>query len=398
MFIGAMVDVQNRRPTVVSMRGAVINGRVLVDGLEEPQATTVTWSDGRIESIGAAPAPDAVVIDAGGALVAPGIVDLHGDAFERSLMPRGGVWLPMTLALAENDAQLLAAGITTSFLSATDSWEPGLRSRETLRALVAALRDRSGGPDVLLHVRHERCNTDGLDELVGMLESGEIAVLSYNDHTPGGNPHIVDISASQLGRSGVSDSELRSRLDDAIGRREVGRRQELELAAVARAVGVSTASHDPAEPTDLTRDLELGVRFAEFPLSIELAAAYREAGLPVLLGAPNLVRGGSHIGNLAVSDAIEAGVCDILSSDYHYPSLLEAPFRAVDDGLAPLADAWAMVSGNPADAAGLADRGQIRPGSRADIVVVERRGGAPAQVRAAVVAGSIEYTRATCGN
>ena len=118
------------------------------------------------------PANDEVVVEAARALVAPGLIDLHGDAYERCLMPRGGVRVPLALALDDNDHQLLDCGITTAFLSATDSWEPGLRSRDTLRQLIEALASRPWPPRLLLHVRRERCQTAGFEELVGWVTSG----------------------------------------------------------------------------------------------------------------------------------------------------------------------------------------------------------------------------------
>lgn len=392
-----MNDVHHKGPMLSLVSGVIQFGNVLTAGAHEPVSASIAWDSGQITSVDAGPQDAATTIDASGCLVLPGIIDLHGDAFERALMPRGGVRLSMDIALDENDAQLLASGITTSFLSATDSWEPGLRSRATLRELIDALSDRDTGPRVLLHVRHERCNTDDIDELLAWVETGAIQALSYNDHTPGGNEHIRGLSASQIGRAGVSEAELLELLESAVSRRAIGAEQDEALAKAAHRANVPTASHDPAFDEDLARDLELGVKFAEFPLSIELAHKYCEAGVPVLLGAPNLVRGGSHLGNLAVADAIRANVTDILCSDYHYPSLLQAPFMAVEQGLVTLAEAWDMVSGAPARAAGLDDRGQLTPGASADIIVVEPPAyGRPARVVHVVVGGQLVYSRQRC--
>ena len=376
------------------MRGVITGGAVLVPDTSEPVAGALAWDGETISAVGADVRGDAdVVVDATDCLVLPGIVDIHGDAFERALMPRPGVAVAMGPGLDDNDVQLLAAGITTSFLSATDSWEPGLRSRETLRELAATLPTRTGGPRLLLHVRHERCNTDDLHEILGWLDDGTIRMLSYNDHTPGGIVHVKGLTSGQIARAGVSQEQLAERLDLAVSRRPDGMAQENEIAATAAAVGVVTASHDPAEQADLDRDLALGVGFAEFPITIELAHRYREAGVPVLLGAPNLVRGGSHLGNLSVLDAVEAGAVDLLCSDYHYPSLLQAPFVLTSKGLASTADAWAMVSQRAADVAGLDDRGVLEPGKLADVVVIEPPAGGAPRVRAVVVGGEVVYQR-----
>lgn len=331
------------------------------------------------------------VVDAAGCWVLPGLVDLHGDAFERSLMPRPGVAVDIDLALLDNDRQLLAAGITTSFLSATDSWEPGLRSRATLRTVVAGLARRTGGPDVRLHVRHERCQVHDLTELESWIDDRVVGLLSFNDHTPGGIADIKGLSTGQIQRSSVPAADLERSLAVAVAQRPVGLEQERRLAQVAAAAGCPTASHDPSGPADLARDLELGVAIAEFPMSIPLAHEYREHGIAVLLGAPNLVRGGSHLGNLAVADALAAGACDLLCSDYHYPSLLQTAVRTEDDPDADFARRWGRVSGAAAAVAGLEDRGTIFAGARADLVVIEPPDDGPARVRSAVVAGRVAF-------
>lgn len=353
--------------------------------------TDIGCENTTIATIGA-PGPADTVIDASGALVLPGIVDIHGDGFERTLMPRPGVFVSIESAISETRSQLLAAGITTAYLSATDGWEPGLRSRATLRDLVTCLQDpaeQRRAPRLLLHVRHERCNTADHDELLGWITDGSIHMLSYNDHTPGGIATVKGLSDLSVKRSGLDRTSLETLQVDAIARRDEGRRQEHDLAEAAAAAGIATASHDASDDDDLARDLALGVDIAEFPMSIDLAHRYREADIAILLGAPNLVRGHSHLGNLSVRDAWDAGIADLICSDYHYQSLLQAPFVLAALGT-PLAEAWDSVSKKPANAAGLTDRGRIDVGACADLIVVEpaddRR---PARVRAAVVNGAL---------
>jgi alpha-D-ribose 1-methylphosphonate 5-triphosphate diphosphatase len=177
---------------------------------------------------------------------------------------------------------------------------------------------------------------------------------------------------------------------DRAAQRTAGAEQERELADLARRVGCPTASHDPHTEADLRRDRDLGVAIAEFPTSIELAERYRADGIPVLLGAPNLVRGGSHLGNLSVVDALAAGAGDILCSDYHYPSLLQAPFDATARGVLAFGPAWRLVSENPARAVGLEDRGRIEAGQRADLLIVEPAAGTmPAVLVQMMVAGAL---------
>lgn len=365
-------------------------GSVLRPGSETVERADVHITDSTISWIGApGDGPEAAEsIDVNGAWILPGIVDLHGDAFERSLMPRPGVWMDLAIALDDNDQQLLASGITTGYLSATDSWEPGLRSRETLRLLVAALASRDGGPDVLLHVRHECCHVEGHEELLQWVVEGAVRLLSFNDHTPGGIPGHDSLSVGQVQRSGVARAELEKLQDIAVSSRQLGRSQEDEIASAAKDVSCPLAAHDPSSLEHLSRDIDLGVSIAEFPMQIELGGAYEAAGIPVLLGAPNLVRGGSHLGNLSVADALRGGIGSIICSDYHYPSLLQAPFVAAARDILPFGKAWSLVSANPAAAAGLDDRGELALGKRADLAVVEPpTDTTPARAKRVFVAG-----------
>ena len=379
--------------------GVVIRGRVLSPDGSLAEGV-VGWSGSELVEIGpeaqeqASSAP--VVIDAAGALVMPGLIDLHGDAFERSVMPRPNVAIPIDLALAENDMALAASGITTSYLSATDSWEPGLRSRTMLRELVAAIARRSPGVDVRLHVRHEQCNTDDLDELVEWLDDGTVTFLSFNDHAPktATSASAMADSLTVLARTGVDRDVLANLAERAVGRRPVGERQTAALRETAMHAGVPTASHDTSNDAELAGALALKVDIAEFPATLELARAFREAGVGVMYGAPNLVRGGSHLGLVSARSAVVAGVADVLVSDYHYPSLLQAPFVLAEADLVDLAQAWALVSSTPARLAGLDDRGRLEAGARADVVVVDPPDGErPASVRAVVAGGRVVHQR-----
>ncbi len=371
----------------------VHGGRVLAAGADEPLAADLLVKGATIrDAASEVTANTGRVIDATGALVLPGLVDVHGDAFERAIMPRGGVMVDVTDGIADNDAALLASGITTAFLSITDSWEPGLRSRATLRQLIDAVDVLGVGPDRRVHVRHERCNTEDFDELLGWIRRGVIHMISFNDHTPGGIAHVKGISPTQIGRSGVAVEHLQKLEREAIERRPLGHEQDAALAEVCGEVACVTASHDPGTMADLQRDLALGVAIAEFPITIELAQSYIDNDIEVLLGAPNLVRGGSHLGNLSVRAAIAAQAGTVLCSDYHYPSLLRAPFVLADLELCSFGRAWSMVSDAPARACGLTDRGRLEPGARADLVVVEpptdRTG---PRVRTVIVGGEVVH-------
>ena len=329
-------------------------------------------ADGRVAAV-AEPGPGSGV-DARGLLVLPGLIDLHGDACERALHPRPGVAMPLPLALAETDTWLLAAGITTFFASVSDAPEPGLRSRAVLAAWIDALRSSSGLRSAWrLHVRHERCQIEGHDQLLAWLEGGAVHLLSLADHLPDpSDPRLAERYRRALGRRLEADAETVDRLiGAALAGRDEGRRQCAELAALAGRSGVPLASHDDATPQQALASAAAGCRVCEFPADPDTAAAARAAGMRVLMGAPNLVRGGSHVGLMGAEMAVRLGLCDALASDYHFPSLLQAPFVLAQRGVLPLAAAWDLVSAGPAEAAGLDDRGRIAPGLRADLLAID---------------------------
>ena len=318
--------------------------------------------------------------DLGGKLVLPGIVDIHGDAFERTLAPRPGVMMPMPLALAENDAACLAAGITCAFLSATDSFEPGLRGRDTLRQLRAGVATTPLAVDTRLHVRHEICRVEDHGELLEWLHSGQIHLLSTADHLPNGEDPVKakryrNAAARRLSLGATALDQL---IATAQANRDLGRQQEQELAAAARVLGIPLASHDDDSPEMVAAALARGVTISEFPLDPTVAALARTGGAQVLMGAPNYIRGGSHVAWMGVAEALAADVVDCLCSDYHYPSLFHAPWNMALAGHRNFAAAWAMVSDAPAQAAGLAGRkGRITDGHDGDLLVVDDRGPMP---------------------
>lgn len=351
------------------------NGRTLTaSGAFEDAAVAI--EDGRIRSIGAADGIGAGArFDARGAYVLPGIIDIHGDAFERQLMPRPGVHFGHDIALAETDKQLLANGITTAYHGVTLSWEPGLRSADAFRQFMAALdRMRPGFiVDTRLHLRFETANVAMVDEAAGWIEAGQIDALAHNDHLPHIRRYRDD--ANKMGvyanRSGMSLGDFLGLVEEVSVAADAGGAEGVaRLAAAARKSGTPQLSHDDANPDMRQRFHDMGCRIAEFPMGDETAAAAKALGDPIVLGAPNVVRGGSHTGLQSAAESAEKGLCDILASDYYYPALLNAPFILERDKRLPLEAAWALVSTNPADALGLDDRGRLEAGKRADIAVV----------------------------
>ena len=356
----------------------ITGGQVLTpDGMAE---TEVALEGGVITGVGSGGA--GARIDARGLVVLPGIVDLHGDAFERQVQPRPGVDFPMALALAETERQLLANGITTAFHGVTLSWEPGLRSAASWRALLDGLASQAWSCDMRVHLRWEAYNLAALDMAIGDIAAGRVHLLAFNDHTPTILRRMDDpLKASKYSdRAGMKLEEFRV-LAALVGTRAAEVPAGLErIAIAARAAGLPMASHDDDVVATRNHFRGLGAHVCEFPMEEAVGAAARAAGDAVVMGSPNVVRGGSHLGWASAADLSEAGVCSVLSSDYYYPCMMQAAFILAGRGVLGLDQAWALISANPAAAGGLMDRGAIAAGRRGDLVLVSTAGGAPRAV------------------
>ncbi|MEA2771749.1 MAG: alpha-D-ribose 1-methylphosphonate 5-triphosphate diphosphatase [Acetobacteraceae bacterium] len=368
----------------------ITGGTVLLAGDGAVQADLVV-RDGLIDRVGGG--GGGLSFDASGLLVLPGIVDLHGDAFERQIQPRPGVDFPMDLALRDTESQLLANGITTAFHGVTLSWEPGLRSLTSWRALLAALDAGSWTCDMRVHLRWEAYNLDALETAIADIEAGRVHLLAFNDHTPSILKKLKDPveGAKYSGRAGMKMEAFRAMADDVAARAGAVPAALDRVAAVARAAGLPMASHD--DDSIAVRDgfRAHGARICEFPMAEEVGRAAVEAGDFVAMGCPNVVRGGSHLGWASAARLAEAGVCTVLTSDYYYPAMMRAALILAERGVLDLAGAWALISANPARAGGLADRGTIEAGKRADLVVVDP---ATSRAVATIVGGRFAYLTA----
>jgi alpha-D-ribose 1-methylphosphonate 5-triphosphate diphosphatase len=373
----------------------ITGGRVLgPHGLAQADIG-VTVAGGR-GVLGRAPSGRGLTIDATGLLVLPGLVDVHGDAFERQMMPRPGVGIDLDLALIETDRQLVANGITTAFHGVTRSWEPGLRDAANARALLEAierLRPRLAA-DTRFHLRHETYNLDGEAEIIDWISARRIGVVAFNDHMTGTLKvrHRPDKMRTMVERSGLDAAAFGALVETVAARACEVPASIARIAAAARAAGVPAMSHDDMDIAQRRWFAALGVCVAEFPLTEAVAEAAVGDGAPVVFGAPNVLRGGSHTGCPDAAEMVRHGWCSVLASDYYYPALLQAPFILEARHGLPLDRTWPLVSGNAADAVGLADRGAIAEGRRADIVLVEPPSGrAPAHVVATIANGRLVH-------
>jgi alpha-D-ribose 1-methylphosphonate 5-triphosphate diphosphatase len=368
----------------------ITGGRVLLRSDGE-QMVDLGIEDGRIAGIDRdVRGPE---LDARGLLVLPGIVDIHGDAFERQIQPRPGVGFPADVALHDTEAQLLANGITTAFHGVTLSWEPGLRSLDAWRALLDALEARRWTCDMRVHLRWEAYNLDALDTALTDITAGRVHLVAFNDHTPAILKKIEDpvAGAKYSDRAGMRLGDFRSLAARIASRADAVPAAQERIAATARAAGLPMASHDDDSIPTRTKFRAHGARICEFPMAEEVGEEARSAGDWVVMGCPNVVRGGSHLGWASAARLAEAGICSVLSSDYFYPAMLRAAFILSGRGVLGLSHAWALISTNPAAAAGLADRGAIAEGLRADLVLVDPKA---SRVVATIAGGRIGYLSA----
>ena len=353
------------------------NARIVLADEVVPGSLRV--EDGRIAAIdpGRITRPDA--IDLGGDYLVPGLVELHTDNLEKHFSPRPGVRWPELPALFGHDAVIASAGITTVLNAvATGNVMPDSTRSERFDHMVAAVRAAADSgltrAEHLLHIRCELTCDTTLDKLGRWIDEPLLRLVSVMDHSPGQRQFVNldkyrEYYQGKYGLNAPQMAELITRHTEISQRH--GRAQRSEIARWCRERALALASHDDATEAHVAEAVADGVAIAEFPTTVAAARACRTHGLHVMMGAPNVVRGCSHSGNVSARALAADGLLDTLSSDYVPESLLHAAFiLARTDGGPDLPAAIAMISRNPADAAGLSDRGEIRVGLRADLVHV----------------------------
>ncbi len=371
-------------------------GRVLTGGRLETTSLHVSADSGCITALGD-DAGQSRTLDVAGALVLPGIVDIHGDAFERQIMPRPGVSFPVAMALIDSDRQAIANGITTVFHGVTWSWEPGLRGADNARLILDGIERLQPQlcADARFHLRHETFNLDAEAQIMDWLDSRRIHALAFNDHLTSTlkSPRRAAKLAPMVQRSGLGEDEFMRVVEAKADRQAEVPAAITRLAAKAVACNIPLLSHDDTSPEQRQWFRERGCRVAEFPTTEETAKDAARGGDEIVLGAPNVVRGGSHIGFVKASDMVARGLCSVLASDYYYPAPFAAAFRLAADGVAPIEKAWSFVSETPARAVGLGDRGVIEAGRRADLVIVDAADVANPRIEAVIARGRVVHLR-----
>lgn len=365
-------------PLALTLTGAEI---LRPHGME---AAPLSLAEGRITD-----AAQARVVDLSGFRVLPGIVDVHGDGFERHLAPRRGAMRDLGQGLAAAEAELAANGITTAVLAQFWSWEGGMRGPDfALRFLEALANHRGLGTDLRAQLRMETHLLADYPAIADAVVRFGIGYVVFNDHLPhaaliaGKRPPRLTGQALKSGRSPDDHLALIQRLHDLSAQVPAA----LDgLAARLKALGVILGSHDDATAEERDDWRGRGAGVSEFPETRIAAAAARAGGDRIVLGAPNVVRGGSHSGNVAAADLVADGLCDALASDYHYPAPRQAALMLADQLGLPAA--WDLVAAGPARLMGLTDRGNLAPGLRADLLVMDETG----HVGATIAGGRITH-------
>jgi len=367
------------------MTETILTHARLLAGGEEFDGTLVL--DGAtIREVGRGPSRVAGAIDCGGDYLAPGLVELHTDNLERHLSPRPGVDWPHRSAILAHDAELAGTGITTVFdalrVGSVVSDERSRYGRYARPMADEILGMRAEGAlriSHFLHLRAEVCSETLIAELDEFGPADRVGIVSLMDHTPGQRQFtdLTQLKRYLRGKYSMTEAEIAAHIgfQQTLGAR-VRDAHEAAAVAAARRYGATLASHDDTTAEHVARSAAHGVGLAEFPTTRAAAEACRAHGIAVMMGAPNLIRGGSHSGNVAAEELARAGLLDAFSSDYVPAALLQAAVR-----LAPVAGgmaaAIATVTAAPAAAAGLADRGRLAPGLRADLLRFALIGGAP---------------------
>ncbi len=326
------------------------------------------------------PQADQTVIDAEGAWLMPGFIDIHADYIEHMAAPRPTSLMDFRLALREAEKELVTHGVTTmfhslSFYKSSEFGDNPVRHSKNVRRFIDLIDQLHQGPHLVRHRFHARLEIDNvaaLPDLEEFIKDHKVHLLSFMDHTPGqGQYRNLEIFRETLkGYRNLADHEVDAIIDKHQTKEVLSFEVLTDLARVALNHGVAVASHDDDTVEKVSLVKSFGATISEFPITLEVAHEARAQGLATVAGAPNILLGGSHSGNLGAAEAIQAGAVDILCSDYYPAALLHGVFRMVKEYGQTLPAMVALVSTNPAAATGLGGfTGALRPGLRADMLL-----------------------------
>ena len=351
---------------------AVVEGSLLVE-------------DGRIAEIGSGFAADARTADCAGDYLLPGLVELHTDNLERQFQPRPGVRWPAGAAMLAHDQQMTAAGITTVCDAVTVGFYGGKRERlEFLKTSLLALHQAQAAgalkADHLLHLRCEVSDPDVVELFEPLAEDTALKLVSFMDHTPGQRQwhDLEKYRTFHRGRTEASEAEFQALIERRLGEQaRYAERHRAKLLDLIRGRDLTLASHDDTTADHVAQAVAEGMTISEFPTTRIAAEEARRHGMAIVMGAPNVVLGGSHSGNVSAGELAQADLLDGLSSDYVPVSLLHGAFRLHAQAGLDLPAAVALISAQPARMIGLGDRGALAEGLRADLIRVRLVGETP---------------------
>lgn len=364
---------------------AVLPDRVLDDA-------TVVVEGGVIVSVAERGAAPTHAVDGRGAFCLPGLVDTHSDGLEKELRPRPGVVLGTDFAMRSFEGRVRAAGVTTMYHGiGFENGEKYQRSVELADELCDAIERRASSADAMIDhrilYRLDARDADGFvalqDRLARRLDDGALPLVSFEDHTPGQGQYTDRTGFERYiaGTRGMTPAEARAQVDALIVERDRlldNRARALPWLTGEAADGhIRLMAHDPSTVDEVDEAAAWNAAIAEFPTTIEAARHAREHGLRTVCGAPNVLRGGSHSGNVSAAELVGHGLCDGLASDYLPSTLLGAVGVLAATGVCSLPAAVALVTRGPADTVGLVDRGRLLEGQRGDLVLVSLDGALP---------------------
>lgn len=362
------------------------NGQLVLENQILSEHAVVIENDCIVDII---PEQDAVkykgyeILDANGGYISPGFVDIHSDYIEGIISPRPTSMMDFTLGIREAERILISHGITTMFHSLSiykdDSFgKKPIRHSENVNRLINAINETHTSKHLIrnrMHARFEIDNIEQVDIFIQNIQEEKVHLISFMDHTPGqGQFRNLEIYRETLkGYNDISDAEIDEIITNGMKKNKITLEQMREISKIALDKNIAIASHDDDEIEKLTLVKSYGTSISEFPTSLEVAKAAKEMGLWTIAGAPNVMLGGSHSGNLCATEAIREDAIDILCSDYYPPALLHALFKLSEEHDMALHKMFQLVTLNPAKAVRMDDQiGSIKKGKKADIIIIEK--------------------------
>lgn len=343
---------------------------------------------------------DYEVIDAKGGYISPGFVDIHSDYIENIISPRPTSLMDFDLGIREAERILITHGITTMFHSLSIYKDDGyshkvIRNPENVNRLIDEISKTHGNKHLIrnrLHARFEIDNIYEVDTLIQNIKDGKVHLVSFMDHTPGqGQYRDLEIYRETLkGYQAMSDEQANKIIENHQNKEKLTLDKIQEIAAIALDHNIAIASHDDDHVDKLSLVKSYGTTISEFPTTLAVAKKAKELGLLTIAGAPNILLGGSHSGNLSAAEAITHGTIDILCSDYYPAALLHSIFYLHEKHNQDLHEMFQLVTLNPAKAVKMDHLiGSIKEGKKADIIIIEKMDNGFPVVTAAIVDGQL---------